>query len=78
MNSYIKTDDNKIINEKYIRWVRKMADCLEVCTKSNGCAIELGQTHKICKLNNPDSFAKLNQQFDAGFTPLHCKVVNTD
>ncbi len=23
---YIKTDDNAIINEKYIRWVKKMND----------------------------------------------------
>lgn len=57
-NSYVKTDNNKIINEKYIRWIKKIDDCLEVCTKSNGC-IEKIDTHKICKLNNPDSYKKL-------------------
>jgi hypothetical protein len=31
--SYIKTDDNKIINEKYIKWVKKMNDCFELCIK---------------------------------------------
>ena len=37
MENYIKTDDNKIVNEACIRWVKKMGDCLEVCTKTTGC-----------------------------------------
>ena len=60
-NSYIKADDNKIINESCIRWVKKLDSCLEVCTKSSGCSPE--NTHKICKLNNPESYNKLNQNF---------------
>ena len=62
--SYLKTDDNKIINEKYIIWVKKMGDCLEVCTKSIGCNIHEGGTHRICKLNNLDSYNKLNKNFN--------------
>ena len=27
-NSYLKTDDNKLINEKCITWVKKMNECL--------------------------------------------------
>jgi len=61
--SYLKTDDNKIINEKCIKWVKKMNDCLEVCTKSTGCNIT-GDTHKICKINNLDSYNKLNKHFE--------------
>lgn len=65
---YIKTDDNKIINEKHIRWVKKFDDCLEVCTRSKGCGIKYGGgtsgTHRICKLNNVDSFNKLNKHFE--------------
>jgi len=61
--SYLKADDNKIINEKHIRWVKKISDCLEVCTKSIGCDIN-GGTHKICKLNNIDSYNKLNTHFE--------------
>jgi hypothetical protein len=60
---FIKTDDNKVINQKYIRWVRKMNDCLEVCTKSNGCSKENGNTHIICKLYSPDSYYRLNKLF---------------
>jgi hypothetical protein len=62
--TYLKTDDNKIINEKYIRWVKKMSECLEVCTKSDGCVEGTVNTHKICKLNNPYSYNKLNQHFE--------------
>jgi hypothetical protein len=61
---YLKTDDNKIINEKCIRWVKKMNDCLEVCTKSTGCDINTGGTHKICKLNSLESYNKLNKYFE--------------
>ena len=63
--TYLKTDDNKIINEKYIKWVKKMSDCLEVCVKSTGCNINDGSTtHKICKINNLHSYNKLNKFFD--------------
>ena len=62
-NSYIKTDEIKVINERHIRWIKKMNDCLEVCTKGNGCAIGK-DTHRICKLYTPDSYNKLNSLFD--------------
>ena len=61
---YIKTDDNKIINETHIKWVKKMGDCLEVCTKSIGCNITTGDTHRICKLNNLYSYNNLNKFFE--------------
>ena len=62
--AYIKTDDNKIINEQHIRWVKKLNDCLEVCTKSTGCNIDSKDTHKICKVNNLNSYNKLNKHFE--------------
>ena len=61
--TYIRADDNKIINEKSIIWVQKFSECLEVCTKSIGCDVKSGDTHKICKLNNLDSYNKLNYYF---------------
>jgi hypothetical protein len=57
-NVFIKSDDNKFVNVKYIRWVKKMNDCFEVCSKSNGCVIK-DQTHQVCRLNNPDSYKKI-------------------
>ena len=63
--TYLRADDNKIINEKMIRWVKKMDDCLEVCVKSTGCKGDgNGDTHKICKLNNLHSYNKLNKHFE--------------
>jgi len=64
--SYIKADGNTLINEKCIRWVRKMDECLEVCTKSTGCGTRwtgISDTIRICKVNNPDSYDKLNFYF---------------
>ena len=62
---YIKMDNNIIINEKCIQWVRKMDECLDVCTKLTGCSLRSGvDTHKICKLNNSDSYNKLNKYFE--------------
>lgn len=61
--SYIKTDDNRIINEFSIRWVKKMNECLEVCSKTVGCSVGV-DTHKVCKLYSPNSYNKLNKHFD--------------
>ena len=62
-NSYIKTDNNIVVNEKYIRWIRKIDECLDLCTKQEGC--EPGKdTQKICKSNTPDSYNKLNMLFE--------------
>jgi hypothetical protein len=62
-NNYIKTDDNKIIKEKSIKWIKKMDECLLVCTKSTGCGANKVDTHSICKLNNPTIYYLLNQFF---------------
>jgi hypothetical protein len=61
---YFKTDNNTIINEKAIIWVKKMHDCLEVCAKSSGCSLRGGETHIICKFNNIDSYNSLNKHFE--------------
>ena len=44
-NNYIKVDDNRVINEKYIRWVKKMDECLAVCAKNDGCYMK--NTHNM-------------------------------
>ena len=40
-----------------------MDDCLEVCAVSTGCTVKYN-THKICKINNSDSYNKLNKNFE--------------
>jgi hypothetical protein len=34
---------------------------MEICTKGDGCYI--GDTHKLCKINNPESYEKLNKHY---------------
>jgi hypothetical protein len=63
ISHFIKADDNTLINAKAIVWIKKMDDCLEVCSKINGCQLELN-THKICKFNTPDSYNRLNVLFE--------------
>jgi hypothetical protein len=65
--TFLKTDDNKVINEQSIRWIKKMNECLEVCTKTTGCRIFVEgsrETHRICKANSPESYHKLVQLFN--------------
>lgn len=57
---FVKGGDT-IINEKYIRWVKKIHDCYHVCCKTNGCTKE--NTIKICK-TNPESYTKLDWYFN--------------
>jgi hypothetical protein len=61
-NTFIKVDNNKIINEACIKWVRKIDECMEICTKGDGCYI--GDTHKICKINNAESYERINKHFE--------------
>jgi hypothetical protein len=61
-NKFIKVDNDKIINEKAIKWVKKMDECLYICTKNDGC--NLNHTHKLCKINNFNSYNKLNKNFE--------------
>lgn len=63
-SSFLKSGDTKIINAKYIRWVKNMGNCFEVCTKSNGCGSNGDGTHLICNLKNPESYAKLKKMFE--------------
>jgi hypothetical protein len=39
-----------------------MSECLEVCSRLDGCSAT--NTLKICKLNNPTSYDKLNKWFE--------------
>jgi hypothetical protein len=62
--TFIQTDNNKIVNEMAIRWVEKIDECLNICIKSNGCNIYNNKdTHKVCKINNMDSYNRLIKHF---------------
>jgi hypothetical protein len=65
-NTYIKTDDNILINEKTIRWMRKMDDCIQICNRKKGCFSnpDMNDKHKVCKYKSPESYDKLNALFE--------------
>lgn len=60
---FIKVDNNIILNINCIRWVKKMDECLQICSKSNGCYGEK-DTHQICKINNLVSYNRINKFFE--------------
>ena len=74
MENYIKTDIGIFINEQCIIWVKKMSECLAVCTKTTGCSLDNKGTHKICKMYNPDSYNKLNKHFEEKMTHSNCSM----
>jgi len=56
-NIYIKVDNNKVINEKCIKWIKKMDECLSsICNKIDEYYMK--DTHTVCKINNSDSYNK--------------------
>ena len=61
-SSFLRTDNNAIIRENAILWVKKMDECLQICMKTNGCD-GIKDTHNICKIKNPTSYYKLNAHF---------------
>ena len=62
--TFLKTDDNKVLNERHIRWIQKIGECMEVCTRSDGCNVNSNSTNRVCKEYNPTSYEKLNKYFE--------------
>ena len=62
--SYIKSDDNTIINEKCIIWIKRWGDCLEVSTTHPNDNKLYQNTHTICKSTSLHSYNKLNKHFE--------------
>ena len=60
--TFIKVDDNTVISENYIRWIKKIDECLKICNKPAGCSDT--DVHKVCKVYNADSYNKLNKYFE--------------
>lgn len=59
-HSYIKIGDRKIINEQAITWVRKMDECLYICSSTSGC---LAADHVICKYKYPEVYNALDDKW---------------
>jgi hypothetical protein len=55
---YIKADQDKFINEKYIRSIQRINDVMEVCVKFNGCTVGV-DTIRVSKAFHPESYERL-------------------
>ena len=56
-----KIDESLIIKEKWIRWIKKNAECMNICTKPTGCSDY--DTITICKSTHPTAYDELNRHF---------------
>ena len=63
-NNFIKADNNIIIHKNAIRWIKKLDECLAICTRSDGCSYKDTSSHKVCKINNQQSYFELLQYFE--------------
>jgi hypothetical protein len=60
---YIQTDNNVYLNTKYIRWIKKMNECVEICSRFDGC-VHGFSTHSVCKKYSSESYKKLNEMIE--------------
>jgi hypothetical protein len=60
-SSYIKTDENKFINENTIIWVKK-SDCIEIGAIPKGSSFI--DTYIMCKINHTDNYNKVNNSIE--------------
>jgi hypothetical protein len=60
---FIKIEGGLILNVNHIRWIRKVHDCMYICTKSDGCTSNT--SHVICGSNEQQNndFERLNTMF---------------
>lgn len=60
---FMLCDGDRLVNIKYIRWIQRLNETMEICTKSTGCSMGK-DTIKISKLLHPQSYSKLNVMFN--------------
>jgi len=60
---FIRFDDGLLLNTKYIRWIKKVHDCMYICTNSDGCSQRT--SHVICSSNEKQQkdFERINNMF---------------
>lgn len=62
-NNFILCDGDKLVNTKYIRWIHRLNETMEICSKQTGCSMGK-DTIKLSKILHPQSYSKLNVMFN--------------
>lgn len=60
---YLMCDGDRLVNTKYIRWIQRLNETMEICCKHPGCTIGK-DTITVSKLLHPQSYSKLNVMFN--------------
>jgi hypothetical protein len=65
-NTFIKINDDTLVNQNYIQWMKQVGDCIYICNKVYGCDEKsLYGTYKICKSgDNFKSYSILKKKFN--------------
>lgn len=66
-NDFVRLEKDVVLRESAIRWMKKMEECLYICSKSDGCHIDQSSqnsTHRVCKSTNPTSYDRLIRHFN--------------
>lgn len=63
MSNFLSIDDNILINERCVRWVKKMDECMYVCDKLYGCN-DVNGTYKICKDTHPRNYEVWERKYN--------------
>ena len=60
---FVKVNKDLLIHKNTIMWIKNnMDDCISICNKMECMQNTIG-IHKICKINNPELYAKLHAPF---------------
>ena len=59
----IKMDDGLVLNMRNIKWIKKVHNCMYICTKDNGN--KFSTSHVICQ--NSDKNEKVFEKFNIMF-----------
>ncbi len=63
---YIRTDNGTLIHERAILWMRRVEECIHLCSRTVGCSEHpvQGNTHRICKDFSPETYNRLKRITD--------------
>lgn len=79
LTGFVKTDGDKIVSVKHIQWIKKMDECMELCTTSKMCFTRgpFKNTHSVCKSVNPRSYKQLEYVYSYTDAEDKDMVINT-
>ena len=60
--TFIISDSGIAINPNFIRWIKQVDNCMEICTRFDGCMVGTN-TIQVCENVNKINFDKIHSDF---------------